>query len=97
MNIHAGRGVAVREYPLKWQEGTETKSGSADYLLYADGWAVGVVEAKPAGGTPRPRQRAVAALRGAGRPQGSSHLRSGAHVLRSEFDWESGAPAGSSE
>ena len=51
MNIHAGRGVAVREFPLKWQEGTETKSGSADYLLYADGWAVGVIEAKPAGHT----------------------------------------------
>ena len=43
MSIHAARGVAVREYPLK--------SGFADYLLYADGWAVGVVEAKPAGHT----------------------------------------------
>ena len=51
MNIHAGLGVAVREFPLKWKEGAETKSGSADYLLYADGWAVGVIEAKPAGHT----------------------------------------------
>ena len=51
MDIHAGRGVAVREFPLKWKEGTEIKSGSADYLLYADGWAIGVVEAKPAGHT----------------------------------------------
>ena len=51
MNIHAGLGVAVREFPLKWKEGAEIKSGSADYLLYADGWAIGVVEAKPAGHT----------------------------------------------
>ena len=46
-----GLGVAVREFPLKWKEGVEIKSGSADYLLYADGWAIGVVEAKPAGHT----------------------------------------------
>ena len=51
MNIHAGRGVAVREYPLKWTEGAKIRSGFADYLLYADGWAVGVIEAKPAGHT----------------------------------------------
>ena len=51
MNIHAGLGVAVREFPLKWKEGAKIKSGSADYLLYADGWAIGVVEAKPAGHT----------------------------------------------
>ena len=51
MNIHAARGVAVREYPLSWREGAEIKSGFADYLLYADGWAIGVVEAKPAGHT----------------------------------------------
>ena len=51
MNIHAGLGVAVREFPLRWQEGAEDKSGSADYLLYADGWAIGVIEAKPAGHT----------------------------------------------
>ena len=51
MNIHACPGVAVREFPLKWREGAEIKSGSADYLLYADGWAIGVIEAKPTGHT----------------------------------------------
>ena len=51
MGIHAGLGVAVREYPLSWEEGGETKTGSADYLLYGDGRAIGVVEAKPAGHT----------------------------------------------
>ena len=44
MNITAGTGVAVREFPIK--KGAVT--GRADYLLYADGKAVGVVEAKPA-------------------------------------------------
>ncbi len=43
MNISAARGVAVREYPLL------SGHGFADYLLYADGKAVGVVEAKPVG------------------------------------------------
>ena len=43
MNISDGRGVAVREFPLK--------TGSADYLLYADGKAIGVIEAKPEGHT----------------------------------------------
>ena len=51
MDIHAGSGVAVREYPLKWKDGPATKFGSADYLLYADGRAIGVIEAKPAGHT----------------------------------------------
>ena len=51
MDIYAGRGVAVREYPLKWKEDAEIKSGFADYLLYADGRAIGVIEAKPAGHT----------------------------------------------
>lgn len=51
MNIHAGGGVAVREFPLRWTDGAEIRRGSADYLLYADGWAVGVIEAKPAGHT----------------------------------------------
>jgi type I restriction enzyme, R subunit len=41
MNISAGLGVAVREFPLK--------SGFADYLLYADCKALGVIEAKPEG------------------------------------------------
>ncbi|MBX3387989.1 MAG: DEAD/DEAH box helicase family protein [Phycisphaeraceae bacterium] len=43
MNIGAGPGVAVREFPLK--------TGFADYLLYADGRVIGVVEAKPEGHT----------------------------------------------
>ena len=43
MNITAGLGVAVREFPLK--------SGFTDYMLYVDGKAVGVVEAKPEGHT----------------------------------------------
>lgn len=43
MNLGAGIGAAVREYPLK--------SGFADYLLFVDRHAVGVVEAKPEGTT----------------------------------------------
>ena len=45
MNIRASLGVAVREFPLK------RGHGFADYLLYADGRAIGVVEAKPEGFT----------------------------------------------
>jgi type I restriction enzyme R subunit len=40
MNISASNGVAVREFPI-------TGAKEADYLLYADGKAIGVVEAKP--------------------------------------------------
>jgi len=43
MNIMARPGVAVSHFPLQ--------SGEADYLLYADGKAIGTVEAKPAGHT----------------------------------------------
>ncbi|MCS5696954.1 type I restriction endonuclease subunit R [Desulfofundulus thermocisternus] len=43
MNISAGLGVAVREFPLK--------NGFADYLLYVNGKAIGVIEAKPEGHT----------------------------------------------
>ena len=43
MNISAGLGVAVREFPLK--------TGFADYMLYADSKAIGVIEAKPKGHT----------------------------------------------
>ncbi len=43
MNISAGLGVAVREFPLR--------TGAADYLLYAGGRAIGIVEAKPEGHT----------------------------------------------
>jgi type I restriction enzyme R subunit len=45
VHLHAGRGVALREFPLKQGH------GEADYLLYVDGQAAGVVEAKPAGYT----------------------------------------------
>src|SRR3972149_850089 len=45
VNLAAGCGVAIREYPLK------TGRGFADYLLYVGGHAVGVVEAKPEGTT----------------------------------------------
>lgn len=42
-NIEAGRGVAIREFPLK------SGSGFADYLLYVDAAAAGVIEAKREG------------------------------------------------
>jgi len=42
-NLGASRGVAIREFPLT--------SGAADYLLFVDREAVGVVEAKPQGTT----------------------------------------------
>ncbi len=42
-NLHAGPGVAIREFPL------EKGHGFADYLLYVDGKAVGVIEAKKEG------------------------------------------------
>ena len=45
LNLSAARGVAVREFGLKPGHGT------ADYLLYVDGKAAGVVEAKPVGHT----------------------------------------------
>jgi hypothetical protein len=45
MSIHAGQGVAVREFPVVKPD---EKRGSVDYLLYAGGKAIGVVEAKPA-------------------------------------------------
>ena len=38
MNIMAGLGVAIREFPLN--------TGFADYMLYVDGKAIGVIEAK---------------------------------------------------
>ena len=43
MNLAAGRGVAVREFKMA------PGHGFADYLLFVDGKAVGVLEAKPAG------------------------------------------------
>lgn len=44
-NIHAARGVVIREFPLK------SGHGFADYLLYVDGKAAGVIEAKKEGVT----------------------------------------------
>lgn len=43
VNLEAGPGVAVREFPMK------AGHGEADYLLFVDGGAAGVLEAKPAG------------------------------------------------
>ncbi len=43
-NIHAAQGVAIREFPLPGY-------GFADYLLYVDGKAAGVIEAKKEGVT----------------------------------------------
>ena len=43
VSIHASQGVAIREFPLN------PGHGSADYLLYVDGKAAGVVEAKKPG------------------------------------------------
>jgi hypothetical protein len=42
VNIHAARGVAIREFPLPGH-------GFADYLLYIDSKAAGVIEAKKEG------------------------------------------------
>jgi type I restriction enzyme, R subunit len=44
-DIHAARGVAIREFPLG------AGFGFADYLLYVDGKAAGVIEAKKRGAT----------------------------------------------
>lgn len=45
LNLYAGQGVAAREFPLK------SGHGHADYLLYVDRRAAGIVEAKPEGFT----------------------------------------------
>ncbi len=66
-NIHAARGVAIREFPLSSPsprargehpegykgrgEGRVEGYGFADYLLYVDGRAAGVIEAKKEGVT----------------------------------------------
>jgi hypothetical protein len=44
-DIHAARGVAIREFQLN------PGFGEADYLLYVDGKAAGVIEAKKQGAT----------------------------------------------
>jgi type I restriction enzyme, R subunit len=45
LNLFAGQGVAVREVVMA------KGHGRADYLLYVDRLAVGVIEAKPVGTT----------------------------------------------
>jgi type I restriction enzyme R subunit len=45
VNLHAALGVAIREFPLN------PGHGFADYLLYVDGKACGVIEAKKQGST----------------------------------------------
>jgi type I restriction enzyme R subunit len=45
MNLQAGRGIAVREFPLV------RGHGFADYLLYVNGKAAEVIEAKKEGET----------------------------------------------
>ena len=45
INVYASKGVAVREFPLK------SGHGHADFLLYVNQKAAGVVEAKPEGFT----------------------------------------------
>ncbi|MBC8550004.1 MAG: DEAD/DEAH box helicase family protein [Nitrospira sp.] len=44
-NIYGHKGIAIREFPLK------AGHGFADYLLYIDGKAAGVIEAKKVGST----------------------------------------------
>ena len=43
VNLHAAQGVAIREFPL------QAGDGFADYLLYVNGKACGVIEAKKEG------------------------------------------------
>jgi type I restriction enzyme R subunit len=45
IDVHAGPGVATREFPL------EKPHGRVDYLLFLDGQPAGVIEAKPEGTT----------------------------------------------
>src|SRR3954464_12262240 len=75
MNISAGPGVAIREFPLK--------SGFADYLLYADGKAIGIIEAKPEGHTLTGVEPQSAKYT-AGLPEGLPH-----HRLPLPFAYES--------
>jgi len=44
-DIRAARGIAIREFVL------DAGQGFADYLLYVDGKAAGVIEAKKRGST----------------------------------------------
>ena len=73
MNLYAGRGVAVREFPLKTGGVHPELRRRADYLLFVDRKAVGVVEAKKEGVT----LSGVAEQAGrysAGLPEGIPHV-----------------------
>ncbi|MBA3416919.1 MAG: DEAD/DEAH box helicase family protein, partial [Chloroflexia bacterium] len=61
-NLYAANGVAIREFPLT------SGYGEADYLLFADGQAVGVVEAKKQG-TPLTGVELQSARYGQGLPE----------------------------
>jgi hypothetical protein len=49
LDLTVGRGIAVREFPMKYG------FGHADYLLYLDGKAAGAIEAKARGYAQRRR------------------------------------------
>ena len=66
MNISAGPGVAVREFPLA--------TGKADYLLYVYAKALGGVEAKPEGHTLTGVEEQIVQVR-RWRAQGTAALR----------------------
>lgn len=71
MNLGAGDGLAVTEFP--------GAHGPADYLLYVDGRAIGVVEAKPVATRSKeskanPRATATGFPRAC--PRGVAHFRS---------------------
>jgi len=65
INLYASRGVAVREFPLS--------NGYADYLLFVDHNAVGVVEAK-AEGTPLSIVKEQAGFYSTGLPENIPHV-----------------------
>lgn len=55
-DLHASRGVAIREFPLAAPASANPGPGRADagnagYLLYVDGKAAGIIEAKKVGAT----------------------------------------------
>ena len=65
MNLYANQGVAVREFPLD--------PGYADYLLFVDQKAVGVIEAKKEG-VPLTIAEGQAAGYSAGLPENIPHV-----------------------
>lgn len=55
-DLRASRGVAIREFPLAAPASANpgpgrADAGYADYLLYVDGKAAGIIEAKKVGAT----------------------------------------------